>query len=50
MPWNYTWITGRDPNEAFMSNNNNLSYQRYTIFNDNWESIAFDASRNWGKF
>ena len=48
--WIYTWIRGRDPDEAFTSSSVESHYDKYTIFNDKYSDLEADAKKDWGKF
>lgn len=49
-PWVYTWIRGEDPDEAFISDNKDLSYDRYDVFNDDETFLLDDINLDLGKF
>ena len=48
--WNYTWIRNRDPDEAFYSNDIEKSYNKFSVFNDEYIHLENDSLLNWGKF
>ena len=48
--WNYTWIRNRDPNEAFYSNDKELYYYKFNVFNDKYTDLKNDSLLNYGKF
>lgn len=48
--WNYTWIGGNDPAEAFTSDDKEKGYNKFAIFNDAEIDLKRDALLNWGKF
>ena len=48
--WTYTWIRGRDPDDAFTSNDPALHYDKFIIFNDKYSALKSDAEKDWGKF
>ena len=48
--WGYTWIRTREPDDAFYSNNTELYYDKYIVFNNKDILLEPDAKLNYGKF
>ena len=48
--WNYTWIRGRDPDDAFYSNDKDKYYYKFSVFNDKYTFLKNDSLLNYGKF
>ena len=48
--WGYTWIRTKEPDDAFYSNDTDLYYDKYIVFNNKDALLEQDAMLNYGKF
>ena len=48
--WIYTWIRYRDPDNAFYSNDVELHYDKFAVFNNKDIDLEEDTLNDWRKF